>query len=91
MDVLENGVGCVRMFDDDNLVEVSQKNLQTVIPARGEKVKIVSGSNAGQTGTLIEKTEKNGDPYGVIRLDEDLDFQEFDFDSICKCVVEEDE
>jgi len=74
---------CIVQLPDGLVEGVKQKDLETVIPKPGEKVRVVRGSDKGSLGTLFErkKNDKNVE-CGVVQLSSDLSISVYELDDI---------
>jgi DNA/RNA-binding protein KIN17 len=62
IDVEDNYVGHIALFDEDKVVKIDQQDLETVIPAIGKDMLIVNGAYRGTKASLLEIME---DKYRV--------------------------
>jgi len=87
VDVLTPLECTVQMQENQKLVEVKQRMLETVIPkSSGERLMIVKGPNRGRIGKLNSKSKESAQ----IQLLDDFSVEEYNLDSICQYTGEDD-
>jgi len=87
VDVITGDLCSVQLLENERLLEVEQKMLETVIPPVGERIAFVSGKNFGKVGKLMDRTKlPNGESTAFVQLLSDLTSDTYPLDSISQYV-----
>jgi len=84
VDVLGQNRCVVKLEDSNILLEgIKQQDLETMVPLKGNKVRVVLGEFKGQKGTVLEKHVGKNQLH--VQLDEELDIHVMDLDDVATC------
>ena len=79
---VEQTVATITMLDSQDVLQVDEADLDTVIPSRNEIVRIVRGQHAGKMATLLEKNPSTC--LGVLQLQGNETVVELDYADFSK-------
>jgi ribosomal protein S4E len=64
------------------MVEVAERDIETVIPKAGERVMVLFGEHRGQVGKILQKQADK--EVVIVQLEEDLDLVTLSFDDVAE-------